>query len=232
MFLPVIIVSMQSMLILLRHGQSEWNKKNLFTGWVDIPLSPEGIEEALSAGKRIADLPIDLIFISSLIRSQMTAMIAMSLHHGGKIPLLSHTGKLQEWATIYNEAAAKMTIPVIAAWQLNERMYGQLQGLDKAETKKKFGEEQVQIWRRSYDAAPPGGESLADTAARAIPYFQDHILPHLEEGKNAFISAHGNSLRAIVMELEKLSKEEVIKLELATGEPLIYLYSKGVFQRG
>lgn len=222
---------MQAKLILLRHGQSEWNKRNLFTGWVDVPLSYEGIEEALAAGKQIAQIAIDLIFVSSLIRAQETAMIAMSVHQGGKVPLITHTGHLQEAAKIYNPAAAQATIPVIAAWQLNERMYGDLQGLNKQETKEKFGEQKVHIWRRSYDVAPPNGESLADTAARAVPYFQNHILPHLVEGKTVLISAHGNSLRSIVMHLEGLSKEEVVQLELATGEPLIYTYNKGKFQR-
>lgn len=218
-------------LILLRHGQSEWNKKNLFTGWVDIPLSYEGVQEALEAGRKIAEMPIDLIYVSSLIRAQMTAMIAMSVHKGGKVPLLPHLGKLQEWAKIYHPHAEKMTIPVVAAWQLNERMYGELQGLNKQETKEKFGEEQVQIWRRSYDVAPPNGESLADTAARAIPYFQEHIVPRLKEGKNVFVSAHGNSLRSIMMHLDNLSKEQVVKLELATGVPVIYEYEAGNIRR-
>lgn len=221
----------KSKLILLRHGQSEWNRKNLFTGWVDIPLSSEGVEEALKAGREIADLPIDLIYVSSLIRAQMTAMLAMSVHKGGRVPLLPHLGKLQEWAKIYNPHAEEMTIPVIAAWQLNERMYGELQGLNKQETKEKFGEEQVQIWRRSYDVAPPKGESLADTAARAIPYFEEHIVPRLAEGKNVFVSAHGNSLRSIIMKLDNLSKEQVVKLELATGVPVIYEYSSGKIER-
>lgn len=222
---------MASKLILLRHGQSVWNKRNLFTGWVDIPLSQEGVQEALRAGEKLADTPIDLIFVSSLVRALMTALLTMSVHRGGKDPLISHTGQLQEWAKIYNSEAARSTIPVIAAWQLNERMYGELQGLNKQETKEKFGEEQVQLWRRSYDVAPPHGESLKDTAARSIPYFENHILPHLQEGKNVMISAHGNSLRSIVMHLDGLTREQVIKLEMATGEPVVYSFDKGVFTR-
>jgi len=223
-----------SKLILMRHGQSEWNKRNLFTGWVDIPLSWEGVKEAIKAGERLADIPIDVIFISSLIRAQMTAMIAMSEHKGGKVPVILHTGqgKLDEWGKIENPAAAATTIPVIQAWQLNERMYGDLQGLNKQETMDKYGKDQVQIWRRSYDTPPPNGECLADTAARAIPYCQENVVPHLASGKNAFISAHGNSLRAIIMHLENLSKEEVLKLELATGQPIIYEYEGGVFTKG
>lgn len=215
-----------SQLILLRHGQSEWNKNNLFTGWVDIPLSWEGVQEAIEAGDQIAHIPIDIIFNSSLIRAEMTAMIAMSRHQGGKVPLIRHPGegKLEEWAKIYNPKAEKATIPVVSAWQLNERMYGELQGLNKQETMDKYGKEQVQLWRRSYDIPPPGGECLADTAARAIPYFKEFIVPYLAKGKNVLVSAHGNSLRAIIMHLDRLSKEEVLKLELATGQPIIYQY--------
>jgi 2,3-bisphosphoglycerate-dependent phosphoglycerate mutase len=220
-------------LVMMRHGQSEWNKLNLFTGWVDIPLSIKGIQEALDAGKRIAKIPFDLIFVSSLIRAQMTALLAMSEHEGGKVPCMLHPneGKLEEWAQIYAEKAKESCIPVITAWQLNERMYGRLQGLNKQETMDQFGDAQVKLWRRSYDIAPPEGESLEMTAARAIPYFKDDILPRLKEGKNVLVSAHGNSLRSIVMYLDGLSKEEVLELELATGEPLIYDFENGVAKK-
>lgn len=220
-------------LIMVRHGQSEWNRLNMFTGWVDIPLSQKGIQEALDAGNRIAKTPIDVIFISSLIRAQMTAMLAMSVHESGKVPVLLHPneGKLEEWATIYSEEAKQMCIPVISAWQLNERMYGRLQGMNKQEMMDKFGNEQVKIWRRSFDTAPPEGESLAMTAARAIPYFKETIIPYLEAGKNVFISAHGNSLRAIVMFLDGLSKEQVVQLEIATGEPILYDFEKGKWKK-
>jgi len=226
-------VPLPSQLILMRHGQSEWNKRNLFTGWVDIPLSWEGVKEAIKAGERIADIPIDVIYISSLVRAQMTAMIAMSEHRGGKVPLITHPKetKLEEWGKIHNPKAAEATIPVIEAWELNERMYGELQGLNKQETTDKYGKDQVQIWRRSYDTPPPEGECLADTANRAIPYFQENIVTHLASGQNVFISAHGNSLRAIIMHLDGLSKEEVLKLELATGEPIIYQYEGGAFSK-
>lgn len=218
---------------MMRHGQSEWNLANLFTGWVDVPLSKNGIDEALKGGELIKDLPIDIIFMSSLIRSQMTAMLAMAMHSTGKIPVVSHQGegKLEEWARIYSKETLAQTIPTYVAWQLNERMYGELQGLNKQETMHKFGEEQVKLWRRSYDVPPPGGESLEMTAERSIPFFQEAIIPHLQQGKNVFISAHGNSLRSIVMHIEKLSKEEVLKLELATGDPLIYDYQDAHFQR-
>lgn len=220
-------------LILLRHGQSVWNKLNFFTGWVDIPLSWEGIQESIAAGKKMAHIPIDVIFVSSLIRAKMTAMIVMAEHKGGRVPMVLHPGegKLEEWAKIYNDHAEKMVIPVIEAWQLNERMYGKLQGLNKKETMDKFGEEQVKIWRRSYDVAPPEGESLAMTAARSIPYFKEKIVPYLAQGKNVFVSAHGNSLRSIIMYLDGLSKEEVVQLELATGEPVVYNYLDGKWEK-
>lgn len=217
-----------SKLILMRHGQSTWNKRNLFTGWVDIPLSMEGIKESLDGGKKIADIPVDVIFVSSLIRAQMTAMLVMAEHKSGKVPYILHPnqGKLEEWAQIYNEKAKEDCIPVITAWQLNERMYGRLQGMNKRETMDKYGEEQVKIWRRSYDVAPPDGESLEMTAQRSIPYFKEMVLPYLKEGKNVFISAHGNSLRSIMMYLDNLSKDEVIHLELATGDPVIYNFTE------
>lgn len=220
-------------LILLRHGQSVWNKKNLFTGWVDIPLSALGIQESLNAGERIADVPIDVIFVSSLVRAQMTAMLAMSVHKSGKVPyvLHPHGGHLEKWAQIYSPEVQKNCIPVITAWQLNERMYGKLQGMNKREMAEKYGEEQIKIWRRSYDGAPPEGESLAMTAERTIPYFEKEIIPYLKQKKNVFVSAHGNSLRAIVMYLESLTKEEVVHLEIPTGIPYIYEYQEDKWKK-
>jgi 2,3-bisphosphoglycerate-dependent phosphoglycerate mutase len=222
-----------SLLILLRHGESEWNKQNQFTGWVDIPLSDKGIQEAFAAGEMIKDIPIDVIFTSTLLRAHMTMAIAMLGHFQKKVPVIihEHEGNLSDYATIYSEKAEEATIPVYKAWQLNERMYGQLQGLNKAETAEKYGKEQVQIWRRSYDTPPPGGESLEMTAGRTIPYFEEMIVPQLRENKNVFISAHGNSLRSIIMDIEGLSKEEVVNLELATGVPIIYEFKNGRFLR-
>ncbi len=220
-------------LIMMRHGQSEWNRQNLFTGWVDIPLSVKGVEEAIEGGKKIAHLPIDIIFTSTLVRAQMTTMLAMLHHHSGKVPCVQHPGegKLGQWSHVYSEETKANCIPVYCAWELNERMYGRLQGLNKQETRDKFGADQVHIWRRSYDQAPPEGESLEMTAARSIPYFKGKILPLLMQGKNIFISAHGNSLRSIVMYLDKLSKEEVVNLELATGEPLFYTFENETWSR-
>jgi len=220
-------------LILMRHGQSIWNKQNLFTGWVDIPLSEEGIAESIAGGKKIRDLPIDVIFTSSLIRAQMTVVLALLHHSSRKIPIFLHPGqgKLEQWSKIYSAEAEKSTWPVYMAWELNERMYGKLQGLNKEETAEKFGAEQVQLWRRSYATAPPEGESLEMTVARALPYFKQIVIPHLDKGENVFIAAHGNSLRGIVMHLDGLSKEEVVKLEIATGSPLIYSYDRGQWKK-
>ncbi len=220
-------------LILMRHGQSRWNELNLFTGWVDIPLSKKGIEEAITGGEQIKDIPIDIIFTSSLVRAQMTAMLVMAHHSSGKVPLILHPGegKLEDWAKIYSKQAEESCVPVVRSWHLNERMYGDLQGLNKAETAEKYGAEQVHIWRRSYDVAPPNGESLKMTAARTIPYFIEKIVPQLEKGKNIFVSAHGNSLRSIIMHLDQLSPEQVVKLELATGEPILYEYQDGAIKK-
>ncbi len=222
-----------SQLILLRHGQSEWNKKNLFTGWIDIPLSAQGIEEALKAGEAIQDIAIDIIYTSTLIRGIMTAMLAMTKHASGRIPAIQHEGegKIEVESRCYDAESEAELLPVIRAWELNERMYGELQGRNKQKMREIYGDEQVQVWRRSYASAPPGGESLKMTAERTLPYFDREIVPKLKEGKNVLIAAHGNSLRSIVMELDNLSEEQVLKLEIPTGVPLFYEYLGGQFKQ-
>ena len=184
-------------LVLLRHGQSTWNLENKFTGWVDVPLTPKGEEEARSAGEKLKSTKFDIAYTSVLQRAQKTLDITL-------------------------EVINQENIPVKKDKALNERHYGDLQGLNKAETAKKFGDDQVKIWRRSYDIRPPGGESLEDTAARTLPYFEKNILEDLRQGKNVLISAHGNSLRSIVMFLDKLSKKQVLELNLDTGVPVVY----------
>ncbi len=184
-------------LTLLRHGESQWNLENRFTGWVDVPLSPKGEEEARRAGELLKEVPIDKVYTSVLQRAINTANIALAVRGGGDLP-------------VERDKA------------LNERMYGDLQGLNKAETAEKFGAEQVHIWRRSYDVPPPNGESLKDTAARTLPYFEEHILPDIKKGLNVLVAAHGNSLRSIVMFLDKMTKEEVLELNIPTGVPLVY----------
>ncbi|KAL3696909.1 hypothetical protein R1sor_010985 [Riccia sorocarpa] len=225
--------STEAALILIRHGESLWNQKNLFTGCVDVPLSQQGVVEALEAGKRICDIPVDIIYTSALIRAQMTAMLAMTQHRKKKVPTVLHTesDRAIEWSKIFSEATKEETIPVLTAWELNERMYGELQGLNKKETADKFGPEQVKIWRRSYDVPPPNGESLAMCAERAVKYFSEQVEPQLAAGKNVLISAHGNSLRSIIMYLDKLTSQEVIELELSTGIPMLYVFKRGKFIR-
>lgn len=184
-------------LILLRHGESQWNLENRFTGWVDVPLSPKGEQEAAEAGRLLKSFQIDKLYTSVLQRAIETARIAL-------------------------EKAGKQDIPTERDQALNERHYGDLQGLNKAETAEKFGDAQVKLWRRSYDVQPPNGESLKDTAARTLPYFQDHIMNDIKAGENVLVVAHGNSLRSIVMDLDKMTEAEVIELNIPTGIPLVY----------
>jgi 2,3-bisphosphoglycerate-dependent phosphoglycerate mutase len=189
----------ERILVLLRHGQSEWNLKNLFTGWRDVDLAAKGVDEARAAGRRLKSQGIrfDAGFTSALIRAQRSLSLAL-------------------------EEMAQTGIPVFKNPALNERDYGDLSGLNKDDARKKWGDEQVRIWRRSYDVAPPGGESLKDTDARVLPYYIQEILPRVLRGDNVLVSAHGNSLRALVMVLERLSPDQIVKRELLTGVPLIY----------
>ena len=184
-------------LILLRHGESQWNLENRFTGWVDVPLSPRGIQEAKDAGGKLKGFTFDRAFTSVLSRANETLRLVL-------------------------EAVGQTGIPIEKDKALNERMYGDLQGLNKAETAQKYGEAQVKIWRRSYDVRPPGGESLKDTAERVLPYYEAKIKPYLFKGETILIAAHGNSLRALVMQLEQLTKEQVLELNIPTGAPLLY----------
>ena len=184
-------------LVLLRHGQSQWNLENRFTGWVDVPLSEKGEAEARAAGEKLRGRRIDKVYTSTLRRAIDTARLALETAGIGPVPT-------------ERDAA------------LNERMYGDLQGMDKAEAAARFGADQVKLWRRSYDVKPPGGESLADTAARVLPYYETHILPDLRAGMHVLVAAHGNSLRALVMRLDGLTREQVLELEIPTGVPLVY----------
>ncbi len=190
---------MENVLVLVRHGESEWNKLNLFTGWRDPGLTETGTAEAHRAGKLIKaqGFVFDIAYTSVLRRAQITLEI-----------MLEELGQ-QGLETIKDQA-------------LNERDYGDLSGLNKDDARKRWGEEQVHVWRRSFDIAPPGGESLKDTAARVLPYYEAQILPQVKAGKNVLVAAHGNSLRALIMLLDKLSPEEIVKLNLGTGEPYVY----------
>jgi 2,3-bisphosphoglycerate-dependent phosphoglycerate mutase len=187
-------------LALVRHGQSIWNAEDRFTGWVDVPLSAKGAEEARSAGRLISGIKFQVAYTSALSRAQRTLDLMLE--------------EMQQFPPIIRDAA------------LNERMYGDLQGLSKQATRERYGDEQVLIWRRSYDTPPPNGESLKDTAARTIPFFERCILGDIAQGKNVLVAAHGNSNRSIVMLLDQLSKEEVIGLNLETGTPYVYELEK------
>ena len=194
-------------LILVRHGQSIWNLQDRFTGWVDVPLTDVGREEARQAGELLKEYPFDVAYTSSLQRAQVTLDI-----------ILQTTGR---------------PVPVIRDEAVNERMYGDLQGLNKARTTEKYGPELVKIWRRSYDIPPPNGESLKDTAARTIPFFERCILGDIADGRDVLVVAHGNSNRSMVMEIEKLSPEQVLELNLATGVPRVYdIDAAGAFSAG
>jgi 2,3-bisphosphoglycerate-dependent phosphoglycerate mutase len=190
---------MDRLLVLVRHGQSEWNLKNLFTGWRDVGLSEKGVEEARTAGKRLKahGLRFGVCFTSALTRAQKTLDLML-------------------------EELGQQDLPVTRDQALNERDYGDLSGLNKDDARKKWGEEQVHIWRRSYAVAPPGGESLRDTGARVWPYYLHTIQPHVMRGEGVLISAHGNSLRALIMALEGLTPDEIVKRELDTGLPILY----------
>ena len=219
-----------SHLILLRHGQSMWNQANLFTGWVDVPLTNQGIEEAIKAGQQLAKIDIDTIFTSTLVRAQQTAMLTMAQSKTNKGPIVIHEGEQGSNSLIFSDTAKENMIPVYYDMRLNERNYGELQGLNKDDTRAKYGEEQVKIWRRSFDVAPPHGESLKMTSERTMPCFDTRILPMLKDDKNVLVAAHGNSLRSIVMNIEELSPEEVLQLELPTGVPRVYSYSNDRYE--
>lgn len=190
-------------LVIIRHGQSVWNLENKFTGWVDVELSDKGLEEAKLAGEKLQDYKFDMAFTSGLKRAQNTLQIILKETNQQEIPVIENTA-------------------------LNERMYGDLQGLNKDDVKNQYGEEQFKLWRRSYDIAPPKGESLKDTADRVIPYFEANIAPLLKEGKNIIISAHGNSLRSLIMHLEKLTKEQILEREIATATPILYVLDENL----
>ena len=194
---------MLTKLILIRHGQSVWNAENRFTGWTDVDLSDKGVKEAEEAGNELRNQVIDVIHTSDLIRAKRTAEIVIRAN-----------------------VSSKDTVTK-SDWRLNERNYGTLQGLNKAETAQKHGAEQVHIWRRSFDVAPPEGESLEMTAKRTIPYFEEEIIPDLESGVSVLVSAHGNSLRSIVMHIEGIPPKDIVSFEIQTGVPRYYDYSNG-----
>lgn len=209
-------------LILLRHGQSAWNLQNRFTGWVDVSLSEKGIEEAEQVGELLAGIRFDTVFISTLIRAQNMAYEVLKYNSHCDHYKCVHESD-SEWYEHYTPTDVdRHELTMYVSEALNERYYGDLQGLNKAEAAQQFGAEQVHIWRRSYNVPPPNGESLAMTAKRTLPYYHERIEPLVHKGQTVLVTAHGNSLRAMIMRLENMAPEQILQYELATGAPHIY----------
>ena len=209
-------------LILLRHGQSQWNLENRFTGWVDLPLSENGKKEAAAAGANLKDYKVDKVYTTPLQRANMTFRLAWEAMGDKRYPIFRYLeGEMKDWAQ-FTARAEENFIEVVVTSAFNERYYGDLQGLNKDESKAKFGEEQVHLWRRSYDIAPPNGESLKGTLERVLPVYKATVEEDLRAGKTVLISAHGNSLRAITKHLENISDADIPNLEIPTGVPIVY----------
>lgn len=217
-------------LVLIRHGQSQWNLENRFTGWVDIPITDQGQQEALKAGQQISKINFDIAYTSTLIRAHQTLLLACQGLKPTKTPVFHHpSGRPQKWS--HHESNPQTELQVIINEAINERYYGDLQGLNKKKTAEKYGEKQVHIWRRSFDTPPPGGESLKNTLERVLPFFEKAILADLKKDKNVLVVAHGNSLRAMVKYIDHISDEEIPSLEIPTGKPLFYNYQQGKFRK-
>jgi len=214
-------------LVLVRHGQSVWNLENRFTGWVDVPLSKKGIDESISAGKKLKDVEFDTAYVSHMLRAVQTLHYVLLELNSKKTPIIYHEEKRIRNREHYT-GDKKKELPIYQSVDLAERYYGNLQGLNKAETMEKYGKEQVHLWRRSYDVNPPGGESLKGTTIRTIPYFKNHILKDLQDDKTVLVVAHGNSLRSIVMYVENISEKDIPNLEIPTGVPILYTFDKNM----
>jgi 2,3-bisphosphoglycerate-dependent phosphoglycerate mutase len=212
-------------LILVRHGESRWNMSNRFTGWVDVPLSETGIYEALIAAEHLEGLTLDVAFTSKLERAQETLLLILA-KQDYTARFVHDQGKEKSWSHHFT-GKEKKEIPVYTNTALNERYYGDLQGMNKDEARKRWGKDKVFEWRRSWDVRPPRGESLKDVYARSVPYFRKTILPQLKKGKDVIVSAHGNSLRAIIKHLDGISDEKIPLLELPMGKPFVYKYARG-----
>lgn len=234
--------SLKSQLVLMRHGESMWNDLKLFTGDVDIPLTEKGVTEALSGGRVVSEIDFDIIFTSRLVRAKQTALIAMTQSRFKRVPVLVRGGfygkgktgdenriRLRDAAAKALETASCWMVPVYADPALNERCYGDLQGLNKTAAIAEFGEETVTKWRRSYDTRPPNGESLQDTYTRSVAFFQATIEPRLKEGRNVFLVAHGNVLRCLISHIAGYSDLEMLQLQISTASPYAYVYNGNEF---
>ena len=212
-----------SQLVLIRHGQSQWNLENRFTGWVDVPLSPKGIQEAISAGKKLRGIRFDAGYVSHMLRAIQTLYYVLGELRDPRTPVVHHEEpRIRDWE--HHSGRPDAELPIFQSVELAERYYGDLQGLNKDEMRKKYGEDQVHLWRRSYDVQPPGGESLKDTCERTIPYYQSCIEPELHRGKTLLVVAHGNSLRSIIKYVENIPDETIPSVEIPTGVPLLYTF--------
>ncbi len=211
-----------SRLFLVRHGQSIWNLQNRFTGWVDVSLSPQGVEEAQQAARLLARERFDVAFTSALLRAQDTLYEILKQNHYCRQYVRVHEQSSEWYEHFVPTEGDANELKIYVSEKLNERYYGDLQGLNKDWARRHFGEKQVHLWRRSYDVPPPNGESLQMTAERTIPYYRERIVPHLREGKSVLVSAHGNSLRSIVMYIERMTPEQIVAYELETGSPHLY----------
>ena len=215
-----------SYLIFVRHGESIWNLDNKFTGWVDVSLSKNGIKESIKCAKYIKNIDLDIAFTSKLIRATQCLSTILSEFEDNYVGIFEHTNKKRkEWSKHVSDKIKK-EVPIYSTDALNERYYGKLQGLNKEETAKKYGEKQVFLWRRSYDVRPPGGECLKDVYKRAVPYFEKVIYPYVKQEKNILVCSHGNTIRTIIKYIDNISDKDIPFLELATGMPIVYEYSK------
>ncbi|MCD6483051.1 MAG: histidine phosphatase family protein [Candidatus Aenigmarchaeota archaeon] len=220
-------------LVLIRHGDSFWNDKgyNCFTGDVDVATLPIALKKLIRAGKVFSEFRFDIAFTSELYRAIQAVVIMLTYNKVSGTPIIIHKkGQTAKWSRFYHNDFRRY-VPIIRAWQLNERCYGKLQGMSKYNAIKKYGKEKITLWRRSYDVSPPGGESLKETLERSITFFRKRILPQLKKGKNVLIGSHGNTLRALLMYLDGLSKEDVVKLEIKKAVPIVYKYENGVFRK-
>lgn len=212
-------------LIFVRHGESRWNLSNKFTGWVDVPLSGYGIQEAIDAAMKLNYIKIDVAFTSELERAQETLLIILARQQ--RTGIFIHEQKKDNKWHVYSNRFGEDDIPIYYSHKLNERYYGTLQGVDKDVARTKYGERSVYSWRRDFKSTPPEGESLKDTYNRAVPYFKEKIIPEVEKNKNVIVSTHGNTLRALLKHIEGISDEKISLLEVPTAEPIIYKRSKG-----
>ena len=220
-----------SKLILVRHGQSQWNLENRFTGWMDVSLSKKGIDEAIELArtrkKELKDYEFDTMYVSHMLRAIQTLHYILIESNSKRTPIIYHEqNRIKERE--HHMGDSKSEIPIFMSVDLAERYYGDLQGLNKQKTRENYGDKQVHLWRRSYNIRPPKGESLKDTCDRTTPYFEKYILKDLKNGKTVLVSAHGNSLRAITMYVEKISEQEIPNVEIPTGVPIVYSYNKNM----